>query len=170
MNKYNWPKPPAALAVLLLFAACQPSPPPAAPAVLRPANITLFTCFHADTCFAALDAVLKTAPGAVIHAVPEDAAEHALAVRLAHLRAANPQAERAVWQALRERWTTQRALGVGPAHGWATPQATGVPLDGIETFEGVVDAAVREYRELGGRDGPVILRDGQPVAPDALAP
>ncbi len=163
MNWYNCSNLCTSMALGLLLAACQPAP---APAPLAP-SITLYTCFHADACFAALDAVLEAAPDAVIHAVPEDAAERSLAVRLAHLRAVRPQAERAVWQALRERWKTERALGVGPAHGWTTPHATGVPLDGVEAFEAEVDAAVRAYRAAGGRDGPVVLRDGQAVAPDA---
>lgn len=147
-------------AVLAGLAACS----------ARGARVELFTCFHAEACFAALDAVLEAAPDAIIHVVPEDAAERSLAVRLAQLRVLRPEAERAVWQALRTRWKTEGALGIGPAHTWATPAATGVLLDGIEAFEAVVDSAVDAYRAAGGADGPVVLRNGLPVAPDALAP
>lgn len=156
----------AVVVLLAVGAACAEPPRPAE----DPVRLELFTCFHAEACFEALDAVLAVDPDAVIHAVPEDAAERALAVRLAQLRAAAPPAERAVWQALAERWRTEGALGVGPAHAWATPQATGVPTEGIKAFEGAVEAAIRAYRAAGGRDGPVLLRNGEPMAPGALAP
>lgn len=128
-------------------------------------RVELFTCFHAPACFAALETVLDAAPGAVVHAVPQDAAERGLAVRLAQLRAADPAAAQAVWRRLAARWRADGALGVGPAHQWANPQATGVPVAGIEGFEDDVDAALAVYARAGGTGGPLILRDGRPVAP-----
>ncbi|MGC2857336.1 hypothetical protein ACM64Y_17850 [Novispirillum sp. DQ9] len=130
----------------------------------------LYACFHSAECFSALDAVLEAAPGATLHVVPQDGAERGLAVRLAQLDAENPAASREVWRRLRDRWKAEGALGVGPAHGWASPEATGVPAAGIEAFESVVDAALAAYARAGGTGGPLVLRGGRPVAPGSLAP
>lgn len=161
----------AAAAALLLAACGGPSPPP------EPVRLDLFACVHAPTCFAALDAALAEArkPGIelVIRPVPQDAAEHALAVRLAQLRALAPEAARAVWERLLTRWRDDSALGVGPALRWASPAETGVPLAGpppVDTFEAVVAADRRAFAALGGMDGPLLLRDGVPVAPGRFGP
>lgn len=151
----------------LLLVACAPDPPPSA----RP-HLELFTCFHAASCLAALDAVLAHPDARItIHAVPQDAAERHLAERMTQLATQAPDHAVNVWARLAARWRADGSLGIGPALAWAGPEATGVPLGGLERHAAALDSALARYRSLGGSGGPVLLRNGIVVVlPLASAP